>query len=213
MINSEKISKKINKKIKMWLKDHSKLVIAIDGYAGSGKTTIANFIGKHNSNTLIVHLDDFIKHFKVRKRMISNAKDKSKVFESQWYHYDSLEKLIKEFKTGKQRSIKLKVYNFDKNNFLGKKSFDLSKKILVINGIFLFYPKNKISKLFDKKIYIKTDFNKADRRRILRERKKWGKAYLPETHTDNWTKYFKKAYRNYIKKYKPQNKADILFRV
>lgn len=46
MIRSERIAKKINKEIKEWSKDRSKLIVAIDGYAGSGKTTIADFIAK-----------------------------------------------------------------------------------------------------------------------------------------------------------------------
>ena len=49
-------------------KDHAKLVVAIDGYAGSGKTTVSNFIAKHDTNVLSIHLDDFIKHRKVRKK-------------------------------------------------------------------------------------------------------------------------------------------------
>ena len=49
MIRSERIAKKINKKIQAWIKDRAKLIVAIDGYAGSGKTTGADFIAKQNS--------------------------------------------------------------------------------------------------------------------------------------------------------------------
>ena len=213
MIRSERIAKKINKKIQAWIKDRAKLIVAIDGYAGSGKTTVADFIAKQNSDVLMIRLDDFIHHWKDRKRMIEKAKDKSQVFEFNWYRYDNLEKLAREFKTKNKGSITFKTYDYDKNDFGPKKTFNLSKKILVIDGIFLFHPKHKISREWDKTIYLDADFAKADKKRITREKKKWGKNYVPESHPDNWTRYFKKAYRRYIKKYKPQNKADVVFNI
>ena len=193
-------------------KDHAKLVVAIDGYAGSGKTTVSNFIAKHDTNVLSIHLDDFIKHRKVRKKMIDKAKDKSKVFEYHWYRYDDLGRLIKAF-LNRKKSIKLKTYNYEKNDFGPKQSFDLSKHILVIDGIFLFHPKHAITKLIHKNIYLDADFAKADKKRISREKKKWGKKYLPEDHPDNWVKYFKRAYQRYIKQHNPRNKAHLRFKI
>ena len=63
MLRSERIAQKINEKIKVWLKDHTRLIVAIDGYAGSGKTTVANFIAKQNPYALnhikyVITLDD-----------------------------------------------------------------------------------------------------------------------------------------------------------
>lgn len=213
MLRSERIAKKINEKIKSWLKDQAKLVVAVDGYAGSGKTTVADFVAKKNHEVLAVHLDDFIKHWKDRKRMIEQAKDKSKVFEYNWYRYDDLEKLIRLFKNKNKGSIKFKTYDYEKNDFGSPKSFDLSKKILVINGIFLFHPKHKISKELDKRIYLDIDFAKADKKRIAREKKKWGKDYIPESYPDNWTKYYKEAYQRYVKEYKPQRVSDLVFKI
>ena len=213
MPRSEQIAKKINVQLGAWMNERSKLVVAIDGYAGAGKTTVADFIAKQNPNALTVHLDDFIRHWQERKQMIEKAEDKSKVFEYNWYRYEDLEKLIKEFKEKNKGCLKVKTYDFNINDFGPKKSFDLSKKILIIDGILLFHPKHKINKLFDKKIYLDVDFAKADKKRIAREKKKWGKSYLPEDHPDNWTKYFKVAYRRYVKKYKPQKRADIVFKI
>ncbi|MFA6416135.1 MAG: hypothetical protein WCW56_01475 [Candidatus Paceibacterota bacterium] len=213
MLKSEKFAKKINTETANWLKNRKKLVIAIDGYAGSGKTTVADFIAKQNPEVLIVHLDDFIKHWKERKMSIGKAEDKSRVFEFDWYRYNDVEKLIKEFKTKSKGTIRLKTYDYNKNDFGPQKSFDLSKKILVIDGIFLFHPKHKISKLWDKTIYLNVDFTKADKKRIAREKKKWGKDYLPETHPDNWVKFYKEAYRRYVKEQKPQKDRDLVFEV
>ena len=213
MIRSERIAKKINEKIRAWAKGHAKLIVAVDGYAGSGKTTVADFIAKQNSDVLMIHLDDFIHHWKDRKRMIEKAKDKSQVFEYNWYRYDNLEKLAREFKTKNKGSITFKTYDYNKNDFGPQKSFDLSKKILIIDGIFLFHPKLKTSREWDKTIYPDADLAKVDKKRVTREKQKWGKNYIPESHPDNWTKYFKKAYRRYVKKYQPQKTANAVYRV
>lgn len=189
------------------------MVVAIDGYAGSGKTTVADFIAKWNPDVTVLHLDDFIKHWKDRKNLIDTAEDKSKVFEYEWYRYGDLEKIVGQFKSKKQGSVRYKTYDYDANNFGPEKSFDLSKKILVIDGIFLFHPEHKVNKLLDKKVYLDVDFVKADKARIVREKKKWGKAYVPENHPDNWTSYFKIAYRRYVKNYKPQKGADLKFKI
>lgn len=213
MLRSERIAKKINEKIEGWLKDQAKLVVAVDGYAGSGKTTVADFIAKENPDALVVHLDDFINHWKDRKKMIEQTEDKSRVFEYDWFRYGDLEKLVSEFKNKSKGSVKLKTYDYDKNDFGPLKTFDLSKKILVIDGIFLFHPGHKISKEWDKRIYLDVDFAKADKKRIAREKKKWGSAYIPESHPDNWTRYYKEAYRRYAEECRPKNNADLVFKV
>ena len=109
MIRSERVAKKINENIKEWVQDHAKLIVAIDGYAGSGKTTVADYIAKGNPNILVLHLDDLIKHWKERKKLIDNAKDKPKMFEYSWYRYGDLEKIIKQFKSKKLGTIKYKI--------------------------------------------------------------------------------------------------------
>ena len=212
MTKSERIAKKICQEIKVWKKDHAKLVVAIEGYAGSGKSTIGDFIARHNTDVLSIHLDDFIQHLKVRKHLIEKSRDKPKIFEYHWYRYGDIEKLIRAFLQGK-KSISFKTYDYNKNNFSPKKIFDLSKKILVIDGIFLLHPKHLITKFVDKNIYLDTDFFKADKKRIAREKKRWGKNYLPENHPDNWVKYFKAAYKTYAKKYELANRADLVFKV
>lgn len=213
MIRSERIAKKINEKIQVWKKDYDKLIVAIDGYAGSGKTTIADFIAKQNPDILAVHLDDFIHHWKDRKKMLYEAKDKSQVFAYNWYRYDDLGKLLREFKAKRKGLIKFKTYDYSKNNFGPQKSFNLSKKILIIDGIFLFHPEHGISKMLDKTIYLDVDFIKADKKRVAREKKMWGKNYMPENHPDNWVKYYKQAYRRYVKEQRPQTGRDIIFKV
>jgi len=88
---SEKIAKRINRMIKKWLSDGKKIVIGIDGYSGSGKTTILGYLARINSEVLPLFLDDFIEHWSKRKKMMDQAEDKSKVFELKWYRYRDIE--------------------------------------------------------------------------------------------------------------------------
>lgn len=213
MIKSERIAKKISKNIQLWKKDPAKLVVAIDGYAGSGKSTIADFIANQDSDICVIHLDDFIKHWKDRKMMINEVADKPGLFQNDWYRYPDLEKVICAFRNGKKGYMDFKAYDFDANDFGKKKTLDLSKKILIIEGVFLFNPEHNISSMWDKRIYLKSDFVRADKRRILREKTKWGKAYIPESHPDNWTRYFKVAYRRYVNEIDLRKIVDISFTV
>lgn len=206
----EQIAKRVDKKIRAWARRHKRFVIVIDGYAGSGKTSVADRIAKLNPNCLVVHLDDFIKHWKVRKRMMDTAPDRSRIFEYRWYRYDAVERLVKAFMSAKRRGIHLKVYDFDKNEFTAPRVFDLSKDILVIEGIFLLHPKHKRNMFWGRRVFLKADLKKAEARRIAQEKKKWGEAYLPEDHPDSYFRDFRAAYQRYLDRYKPEQRADLV---
>ena len=188
-------------------------VVAIDGYAGSGKTTVLYFLEKESRDILAVHLDDFIRHWKERKRMMDSATDRSHVFEFKWYRYQEVARLLKEFSTRFCGDVSFKVYDFEQNDFGDVKVFDLSKTILVIEGIFLFHPNLQINSFIDRRIYLAEDFRKADRRRIGRERKRWGKEYIPENHPDSYVLPFKIAYQRYIQQFDPAGQSDVVYHV
>lgn len=210
---SEKIARRINRMIKKWLSNGKKIVIGIDGYSGSGKTTILGHLARVNSDILPLFLDDFIEHWSKRKKMMDKAKDKSKIFELRWYRYKEIEKLVSRFKKQNQGFHKAIVYNYKKNDFGPVKEFDFSKRVLVVEGIFLFHSKHKINNMWDKKIYLKIDIKKGDQRRIQREMEKWGEHYIPNTHPNSYVVPFKQAYERYLKRYKIENKVDVVIEV
>lgn len=209
----EQIAKKVNKKIKEWVRQHKKLIVVIDGYAGSGKTSVTDQIGQLNHDVLVVHLDDFIKHWRVRKHMMDTASDRSKVFEYQWYRYDAVERLVKAFTDTKKEHIRLKVYDFDKNEFTTPWTFDLSKNVLLIDGIFLLHPRHKRNVLWGKRVFLKVNLKKAEERRITQEKERWGEACLPENHPHSYLRDFRTAYTRYLDLYKPELKADLVIDV
>ncbi|MCC2631220.1 MAG: uridine kinase [Candidatus Paceibacter sp.] len=209
----EQIVKEIQKNIKIWSQAQEKLVVAIDGYAGSGKTTIANMLEQADENIVAIHLDDFIKPVEERIELMQKAEDKSKVFEFSWYDYKKVEEIIQSFKNNTNTILETVVYDYDKNKYALPKKYDLTKRILVVDGIFLFNTSHSISSILDKKIYLDIDFNLADKRRIEREKQKWGDNYQSEDHPDNWTQYFVKAYKRYVEEFKPQAHADLVVNV
>jgi len=209
----EQIVKIVNREIKKWARRHKRFVVIIDGYAGSGKTSVADRIADLNSDCLVVHLDDFIKHWKVRKQMMDTAPDRSRIFEYKWYRYDALERLVKAFLGGRRKYIRLKLYDFDKNEFTAPRVFDLSKNILLIEGIFLLHPRHKRNTFWGKRIFLKVNLASAEERRILQEKRRWGKAYLPEDHPDSYMRDFRIAYTRYLNRYKPEQKADLVIGV
>jgi len=210
MKNIRQVTQIVHKEIKRWIRGQKKIIVVIDGYTGSGKTSVAKRLARLNPDYLVLHLDDFIKHWKTRKSMMEKAKDRSKVFEYKWYRYNDLERLVRLFKSSERKKIRLRVYNFTKNDFSSPKLFDLQKRVLVIEGIFLLHPRQKRNTLWDKRIFIKTNPQKAEARRIAQDKKKWGNAYLPEEHPNSYFRDFRIAYQRYLDNYSPDQKADLI---
>ena len=212
-MNSKDFAKKVNAVITRWSKDTSKLVVAIDGYTGVGKTTLLNNLAKVNPNILPVNRDDFqiprSKFTKLYKNAKDeNVKDRSHIFELESNDSVKLNKLVEAFRTS-NKSYKIKVYDGVSGRVSIPKTFDLSKKIMVIEGVFMFHPK-LLNKILDKRIYLQGNIKQIDERRIVREKKRWGKNYFPETHQDSYFRQVIVAFRRYQKLYKPEEVADLV---
>ena len=207
---SQKIAVKINSVINFWLKEKGRLIVGIEGYSASGKTTIADCLAKENSNIVVIHLDDLLKSSEDRVAMMKSGENRSKVFELKWYRYDLLEDIIENFK--QSHSLSIEIYDYDLKKMVTR-NYDLFKQILIIEGIFLFHPEHTVSRAFDKKIYLAADFDKADDRRNRREKKRWGREYMDENHPDSFVKPFKEAYRGYFDNHHPEKVADLVMKI
>ena len=86
---------------------------------------------------------------------------------------------------------------------------ELGNKALVVEGIFLFHP-NVLNDVWDKRIYLDISKEKADTRRIIREKERWGEKYFPETHPDSFARLFKIAYKRYEELYQPKQHSDLI---
>ena len=215
-MNIEEVADIVNKNINNWSKEKAKLLVAIDGYTGVGKTTLLNNLAKLNPNILPIHRDDFqIPRSKFKKLYKNvkdeNVKDRSRIFELEMNDSAKLNKLAQTFRIS-NKSYKIKTYDGVSGKVNISKTFDLSRKIMVVEGVFMFHPK-LLNKIWDKRIYLKGNIKHIDERRVARERKRWGKAYFPETHPDSYFRQVIIALKRYQKLYKPEKAADLVIKV
>lgn len=204
----DKLAIQANAKIIDWSKLKNKLVVGIDGHTGAGKTSLLSELAAINRDILPVNRDDFqISRSKFQK-LYKNKRHRQKLFELEMNDSAKLWKFIQTFRTTNKRH-KIKTYDGVTGKVNIAKVFDLSKKIMVIEGVFIFHPK-LVNKLLDKRIYIQAETKKIDKRRIAREKKRWGKDYFPETHPDSYFRQIIIALKRYRAKYKPEQMADLV---
>jgi len=208
---NNKIIEQVEQKITEYSKKYDKLVVGIDGYSGIGKTTLLNKLIENNPNILPVFRDDFMKPRKTFKKLLENTKDKSKIMELECCDNERIRDLVNKFKKS-DKEYKTKIFNSDSGEIDIEKTFDLSKKIMIVEGIFLFHPK-LIDDVFDLKIFLVGDNEAADERRRKREKKRWGDKYYPDTNPDSYFRLVKIAFDRYYKTYKPHEKADLVIKV
>jgi uridine kinase len=205
------ITEKVNKSIISWSRNKDKLVVGIDGYTGVGKTTLLKELSKLNKNILPVNRDDFqISKVKFGK-LYKNVKDRSRVFELEMNDSAKLKKLVDTFRKS-NKPYKMKTYDGVTGKINIPKTFDFSKKIMVVEGVFMFHPK-LLNKIWDKRIYLKGNIKQIDKRRVAREKKRWGKDYFPETHPDSYFRQVIIALKRYQRVYHPEKVADLVIKV
>ena len=211
-MNAQELAKQVNETIADWSQSHSKLVVAVDGYTGIGKTTLLNALVALNPDILPVNRDDFLFSQKIMEEKFTKVTDKSEVFEREACDDQKLINLVSAFRNG-ENSLAVKVYDGVSGKIDEDKTFDLSKKVMVAEGVFMFHPELPLNKLWDKRIYLKGDISKIDERRIKREKERWGKDYFPETRPDSYFRQVTIALKRYAEMYKPEEMADLVLEV
>jgi uridine kinase len=202
---------RVNALIDRWRRNRPQLVIALDGYSGVGKSTFLRQLASANPNITPVFLDDFILPGHVRQRKLAGALDRSEVLERQWNNLAKLRRLIQRFRS--QRGIyRTRLYDPATGRYSRPATFDLRKPVLAVEGVFMFHPALADSE-WDKRIYLDLPLHIADRRRIAREKQRWGDAYVPDSRPDSFVRLFKQAHRRYRRLYNPKRRADVIVRL
>jgi uridine kinase len=206
------LSKKVNDAVILWAQGTDKLVVAIDGYTGIGKTTLLYNLAKLNSDIVAVNLDDFLFPREIFRPKLINAEDKSKMFEFEVCDDKKLGDFITTFKNTKAL-YEMDAYNGVTGKLDTPRVFDFSKKIMVVEGVFMFHPELVRSKFWDKRIYLQGDVDQIAERRIKREKERWGKDYISETNPNSYFKQVCIALDRYIASHHPEKIADLVLKV
>jgi uridine kinase len=189
-MNFDEIITEINKKSG----DTEPIIIGIDGFGGSGKSTFATRLKAGLKDAAIIRFDDFIIGLDV------SDEDKSN------FDRDRLEReVLIPARAGlpiAYRQTRLK------GNKLGGTIRIPTTKYLIIEGVSCYYP--SIEKYYDVKIWIDVPANvardrgaKRDKRLALTDINFAGNTEL----WDMWTK----TYQQYKDKHRPHERADIIY--
>jgi len=205
----KELAKTAHDAICRWAQNIDKIVIAIDGYTGVGKTTLLTNLTRLNPDIIPIHRDDFLFARRVIDKKLAKADDRSVIFEREVCDDQKMVRFVLAFRNG-ERTRTLDVRDPITGEITATKTFDLSKPILVVEGVFMFHPELPLNKLWDKRIYLEGDIAKIDARRIAREKKRWGNDYFPETHPDSYFRQVTLGLKRYIGLYKPEKAADLV---
>lgn len=187
-MNLDSIVKKIEEKFDEWSKNEKGLVVGIDGYSGAGKTTILKVLAKQNPDIIPLYMDDFVTVATEKQEAEKNSKE----------HPENL--LLKFNNNIKLEEFKKTIIQYKTQNSL---------KMVVVEGVFLLHP-NVLENVLNKLIFIDTDIDKADERRVEREKKRWKENYMSEDDPTSFVGGFKINYKKYIELYDPKGRADLV---
>lgn len=166
-------------------------VIAISGFGGSGKSTIAKKLVEALKDATIIPLDDFIMN-RLQGRSL------------EWASFD-WQRLIKEVLLPirkREKSIEYGVYSWIEDKVAQKRTVEI-KKYVIIEGVGLI--RDSLQEYFDCTVWIDTPFDIA----IARGKKRDKEEYSID-HDKLWDEVWGPNDKDYFDTFKPKEKADFV---
>lgn len=178
-------------KIKRHPRKQGSVVIAVSGFGGSGKTTVANEIAELLEDAVVVSLDDF---FLDRLRQRS----------ADWASYDWQRLIDQMLRPTKERatSISYDVYDWGTNRLGPKRKLDLPSYV-IIEGVGLL--RNGMDEYFDHTIWVDVPLELAIERGKRRDRDQYG-----VDHDALWEEVWGPNDSDYFHKHLPDQTAEYL---
>jgi uridine kinase len=203
-------NQKILELIEDFIKKHyipgKKIVVAIDGPCGIGKTTIAKTLSKKHEYITHLGLDNFMYPPNERTDSLLKTNDKVRVFQDNWHNIDKFKKYVTKFKTSNENLVISVLNTITKKH--EQQTVDCSSDVLIVDGVFL-HDKKKFDDVFDLYCLIDVDPEKILHRNEKRFEAKY--SMKPQELEDRmlWIKLFNLAWKDYIKEYRPESVTDL----
>jgi uridine kinase len=180
-------TKEIATKIRQKHFKNKPIIVAIDGFGGAGKSTLAKDLKNELQSATIVEVDDFFL-FGMKSDANKSNFDRAR-----------LEKqVLKPLKQGKPASYQKSI---DENNPLSE-YFDVPQvDCIILEGVSSFHP--DIAKYIDYRIWLNVPADEAKDRMIKRD-----KAHGDE-HGDLWD-HWTESYQDYKNLHQPDKLADLI---
>ncbi len=138
---------KIIEKINILCEQQEKVIIAIDGNCGSGKTAFAKQL-KENFDCNLFHIDDFF--LRKEQRTEQRLKEIGGNFDYERFEYEILKNIVnKKVKTFAYKKFSCKNMDFSENTFI------TNKNINIIEGSYSLH--NNLIRYYDLKIFLELD--------------------------------------------------------
>lgn len=163
-------------------------MVGIDGYSGAGKTTLLKKLKARDPKIVPVYMDDFAVVATSKKEAEKNAK----------LYPDNL--VLKFSRDKGLQELRNKVTSFKKSD---------GKVILIVEGVFLLHP-DVLADYLDRLIFVETNTNYADKRRVSREKERWKENYRSEDDPISYVGGFNINFNKYIELYDPKSHADLV---
>jgi len=166
------------------------VLIAIEGFGGSGKTTFAEKLKKALGNTYIIHIDDFvikekINDFSPDKTDFDRARLKQQVLAPASQNLSVVYQQLKWAENKLSAPIRIPKSDF-----------------LIVEGISSYHP--DIAKYYDYKIWVNVPIELATRRGKLKDAGNENEKYW-----DLWAR----SDLAYQRKYHPEQRADFIYSI
>ncbi len=141
------------------------MVFAVSGSSGSGKSFIVRYILKKIGSNLVsvIYQDNY---YKRRDEQPKDKNGKHNFDLPSSFHLDEFMNDINKIRNGEK--LVREEYTYNNPKISPKEITVLPKKIIIVEGLFLFHERN-LSDLFDKKILIDTKPSIMIKRRIKRD--------------------------------------------